>query len=78
MLIEPHKSTREVSETITLENVYKVLMNEGLIKGKFAFHVITSKGKFTLGMDSSKETDSWVDTLNEELFGPPKCDVICK
>ena len=77
MLTELHKSTQEESKTITLENVYKVLMNEGLIKGKFVFHVMTPKGKFTLGTDSSKETDSWVDTLNEELFGPPKHDVIC-
>ena len=76
MLID--KSTQKVSETIVLENVYKVLMNEDLIKGKFVFHVMTEKGKFTLGTDSSKETDSWVNTLNEELFGPPKHDVICK
>ena len=78
MLVKLHKSVEKVSAAITLETVFKVVVNEGLIKGKFVFHVMTSKGKFTFGTDSSNETDSWVDTLNEELFGPPKCDVICK
>ena len=78
MLVELHKPTEKVSAAIALENVFKVAVNEGLIKGKFVFHVMTSKGKFSFGTDSSKETDSWVDALNEELFGPPKHDVICK
>ena len=77
-LTELHKSLDKVSETIALENVLKVSMNEGLIKGKFVFHVMTPKGKFTFGTDSSEETDGWVDTLNEELFSPPKPDIICK
>ena len=39
---------------------------------------MTSSGKYSFGTDSSQETDSWVDTLNEELFGPPQYGVICK
>ena len=77
VLLDVHKPTQEVSEAIELDNVFKVLMNEGLIKGKFVFHIMTSKGKFTFGTDSSEETDGWVDTLNKELFGPPQEDVIC-
>lgn len=78
VLIDLHKSTEEVSENIPLENVFKVLKNEGVIKGKFVFHVMTSNGKFTFGTDSLEETESWVDTLNKELFGPPSDDVVCK
>ena len=77
-LTDPHKCAEEISETITLENVFKVLMNEGMIKGKFVFHIMTSKGKFTFGTESSEETDNWVDVLNKELFGPPKHDITCE
>ena len=79
VLIETHKST-QVYKTIVLDksNVFKVLTNEDVIKGKFVFYIMTSKTKFTFATDSLKETNSWVDTLNEELFGLPQHDVICK
>lgn len=78
VLIDLHKSTEDASESIPLENVFKVLRDEGVAKGKFVFHVMTSKGKYTFGTDSLEDTESWVDTLNKELFGPPENGVTCE
>ena len=55
-----------------------MLSDEGVAKGKFVFHVMTYKGKYTFGTDSLEDTESWVNTLNKELFGPPENGVTCK
>ena len=71
-------NTNEDVETIALENVFKIASQEGLVNGKSIFQIMTSSGKFTLGTDSIEETEKWINALHEELFGPPKHDVVCK
>ena len=78
VLIEMSKNTREGAETIPLENVFKITAMEGLTKGKSIFHIMTPNGKFILGTDSVEKTEEWIRALNEELFGPPKHNVVCK
>ena len=39
---------------------------------------MTANGKFTLGTDGFEKTEGWIGALNEELFGPPKHNVVCK
>ena len=78
MLTEIPKCIPEDAETIPLENVFKVTLKEGLIKGMSIFQIMTSNGKYTLGTDSLEKTEGWIRTLNEELFGPPKHNVVCK
>ena len=72
------KHISEGAEVIPLQNVFKVTPKEGLMKGKSAFQIMTSNGKYTLGTDSFEKTDGWIRILNEELFGPPKNNVVCK
>ena len=72
------KCIPEDAETVSLENVFKVTPKEGLIKGKSIFQIMTSNGKFTLGTDCLEETERWINALNDELFGPPKHNVVCK
>ena len=78
VLAEMPKSTDEDVETIPLETVFKITKKEGLIKEKSIFQIMTSNGKYTLGTDSLKKTEGWIRVLNEELFGPPKHNVVCK
>ena len=77
-LVEIPKCSQEEAETIPLENVFKVTLMEELAKGKSLFQIMTSNGKFTLGTDSLEESEKWICTLNKELFGPPKWNVVCK
>lgn len=72
------KNIREDAETIPLENVFKITAKQEVTKGKSLFHIMTPNGKFTLGTDSLEKTEEWISALNEELFGPPKHDVVCK
>ena len=72
------KNDSEDPETIPLDNILKISSQEGLIKGKSIFQIMTSNGKFTLGTDTLEKTEKWIHTLHEELFGPPKHDVVCK
>ena len=65
-------------ETISLETVFKITKKEGLIKEKSIFQIMTSNGKYTLGTDSLEKTEGWIRVLNEEIFGPPKHNVVCK
>ena len=65
-------------ETISLETVFKITRKEELIKEKSIFQIMTSNGKYTLGTDSLEKTKGWIRVLNEELFGPPKHNVVCK
>ena len=53
-------------------------MNKGLRKDKFGFEIMTPKRKHLFGTNTSEEMDSWIKIINEELLGPPKCDVVCK
>jgi len=68
----------EAAEIIPLEDVLKVASCGEMLKEKSVFYIMTSNGKFTLGTDSIEKTESWINTLNEELFGPPIHDVVCK
>jgi len=72
------KSTPKHVEIIQLEKVLKVTLEEGLVKGKSLFHIFTLNGKYTLGTDSLEKTEGWIRTINGEIFGPPKHDVVCK
>ena len=72
------KCDSENAEIISLEDVFKVASHGEILKGKSVFYIMTSNGKFTLGTDSIEKTESWINTLNEELFGPPIHDVVCK
>ena len=78
ILVEMPKNDNEDPETIPLDNVFKISSQEGLIKGKSIFQIMTSNGKFTLGTDSLEKTEKWISALHEELFGPPKHNVVCK
>ena len=78
MLVETPRSTQVDTETIPLEAVFKITRKEGSVKGKFVFQIMTSNGKFTLGTDSSEATEGWIRALNEEFFGPPIRDIICR
>ena len=78
VLVEMPRSTQVDAETIPLEAVFKITRREGSVKGKFLFQIMTSNGKFTFGTDSLEATEGWIRALNEELFGPPKHDIICK
>ena len=72
------KNIREDAEIIPLENVFKITAKQEMTKGKSLFHIMTSNGKFTLGTESLEKTEEWISALNEELFGPPKHNVVCK
>ena len=72
------KNDNEDPETIPLDNVLKISSQESLIKGKSIFEIVTPNGKFVLGTDNLEKTEKWITTLHEELFGPPKHDVVCK
>jgi len=81
MLYKPGKTEMDASHKakfIPLEDVLKVAASKSLIKGKHAFQIVTAKKVHWFGTDSSEDTDSWVETLNEELFGLPKPGVFCK
>ena len=78
VLVEMSKNISEDVETIPLETVFKITRKEGLIKEKSIFQIMTSNGKFTLGTDSLEKTEKWIRVLNEEIFGPPQHNVICK
>jgi len=73
-----HNKSSEKVELIPLVNVLKVAMRKGLVKDKFGFEIMTPKRKYLFGTNTSEEMDGWIKILNEELFGPPKCDVVCK
>jgi len=72
------KRNSETAEIIPLEDVFKVASHGKMLKGKSMFYIMTSNGNFTLGTDSIEKTESWINTLNKELFGPPIHDVVCK
>jgi len=72
------KSSEKAVEVIPLVNVLKIAVNKGPTKDKFGFEIMTPKRKYLFGTNTSNETYSWIKILNEELFGPPKCDVTCK
>ena len=78
VLAEMPKNTNGDVETIPLETVFKITKKEGLAKGKSIFQIMMSNGKYTLGTDSLEKTEGWIRALNEELFGPPKHNVVCK
>lgn len=78
MLAETPKNNHGDTETISLEAVFTITRKQGLAKGKSIFQIMTANGKFTLGTDSFEKTEGWIRALNEELFGPPKHNVVCK
>ena len=78
VLHELQTKSSEKVEVIPLVSVLKIVANKALAKDKFGFEIMTPKRKYLFGTNTAKEMDSWIKILNEELFGPPKCDVVCK
>ncbi|XP_065910428.1 uncharacterized protein [Dysidea avara] len=76
VLHELQTKSSEKVEVIPLVNVLKISMNKGLRKDKFGFEIMTPKRKHLFGTNTSEEMDSWIKIINEELLGPPKCDVV--
>ena len=63
----------KISQFIPLDDVFKVVTNDD----KLQFDILTSKKKYSIRTSSLQETTAWVETINQEVFGPPLPGIIC-
>ena len=64
----------KVSQFIPLDNVFKVVTNSS----RCQFDILTSTKKYSVKTSSEQEATAWVETINQEVFGPPLPGIICK
>ena len=64
----------KVSQFIPLDNVFKVVTNSS----RYQFDILTSTKKYSVKTSSEQEATAWVETINQEVFGPPLPGIICK
>ena len=67
----------KVSEYIPLDDVFRVMVSSEQ-NGKHNIKIVTRMKQFLIGVDTSKEASAWVDTINNEVFGPPLPGVVCE
>ena len=63
----------KISQLIPLDNVFKVAVNDE----KCQFDVMTSYKKYSIKTASLQEATTWVEAINQEMFGPPLPGIIC-
>ncbi|XP_065910940.1 uncharacterized protein [Dysidea avara] len=72
--IKSHRCGK-VSEYIPLDDVFRVMVSSEQ-NGKHNIKIVTRMKQFLIGVDTSKEASAWVDTINNEVFGPPLPGVV--
>ncbi|XP_065910531.1 uncharacterized protein [Dysidea avara] len=65
----------KVSEMIPLDDVFSVMVSSEQ-KGKHGFKIVTGTKQYLIEVHTSQEASAWVDTINNEVFGPPVPGVV--
>ena len=63
----------KISQFIPLDNVFKVVTNDN----ECQFDILTFDKKYSIKTSSVEDTTSWVEAINQEVFGPPLHGIIC-